>query len=233
MMVRGGLFLVGGLVATGVSFASESSGGSFTVFYGAVIYGAFLLVKGFVWWLPNRSQAPLAPGARPSRVRFLPSVKVLKKRRTLGKLDFVKAYGGLFLLDQLMGLALGITGCFSHFTYLAVLTFPTMALWSVVMLVASVLAIYRVWRAAVPRVLLPLPLYHLFGLAVMDIFTRVKSSALLSAGGVDRLEAASRALVDPGLLGVVIVHSAFGLVGGAYLLIWMYRPATQRSMNSE
>lgn len=46
-MVSGLLWMVGGALATGITYAMAEPGGMFFVFYGAVLWGAFDFIRGF------------------------------------------------------------------------------------------------------------------------------------------------------------------------------------------
>ena len=46
-MVSGLLWMVGGVLATGVTYVMAEPGGMFFVFYGAVLWGAFDFIRGF------------------------------------------------------------------------------------------------------------------------------------------------------------------------------------------
>jgi len=50
-MFYGLLWTVGGIIATSVSYDSSSSGGSYYIFYGAVIYGIWDILSGLYGWM--------------------------------------------------------------------------------------------------------------------------------------------------------------------------------------
>lgn len=45
-MLYGALWAIGGVVATGATYAAAEEGGSYVAFYGAVIYGGYRFLKG-------------------------------------------------------------------------------------------------------------------------------------------------------------------------------------------
>jgi hypothetical protein len=56
-MVRGLLWAVGGLVVTAITYAMASDkGGSYYIFWGAVLFGAIDFFAGFVGWLRHQSE---------------------------------------------------------------------------------------------------------------------------------------------------------------------------------
>jgi hypothetical protein len=56
-MIRGLLWAVGGLVVTAITYASASDkGGTYYIFWGAVLFGAIDFFAGFVGWLRHQSE---------------------------------------------------------------------------------------------------------------------------------------------------------------------------------
>lgn len=45
-MLYGALWVIGGLVVTGATYAAASDGGNYVAFYGAVMYGGYRFLKG-------------------------------------------------------------------------------------------------------------------------------------------------------------------------------------------
>lgn len=53
-MVQGLLWFVGAAVVTGISYLAADPGGSFVVFWGAMAYGGYRLLRAIYYWLnPN------------------------------------------------------------------------------------------------------------------------------------------------------------------------------------
>lgn len=46
-IIVGGLFFVGGIIVTAVTYTSASEGGSYVVAWGAIIFGGIQMVRGF------------------------------------------------------------------------------------------------------------------------------------------------------------------------------------------
>jgi hypothetical protein len=45
-MLYGALWAIGGVIATGATYAAAEDGGSYVAFYGAIVYGGYRFLKG-------------------------------------------------------------------------------------------------------------------------------------------------------------------------------------------
>lgn len=53
-MVKGFLWFIGAVVVTGVTYLAADPGGSYVVFWGAIAYGGYRLLRAIYYWLnPN------------------------------------------------------------------------------------------------------------------------------------------------------------------------------------
>ncbi len=50
-MLMGVLWLGGGGIVTLITYSAASSGGAYAVFWGAIAYGGFRLLRGIYYWL--------------------------------------------------------------------------------------------------------------------------------------------------------------------------------------
>ena len=50
-MVKGLLWLIGGAIITGITYAAAEPGGSYFLFWGPMAYGAYRLLRAFYYWL--------------------------------------------------------------------------------------------------------------------------------------------------------------------------------------
>jgi hypothetical protein len=53
-MLFGGLWMVGGAVVSLITYQAASGGGTYFVFWGAVVWGAIDFIKGFAEWSSNQ-----------------------------------------------------------------------------------------------------------------------------------------------------------------------------------
>lgn len=54
----GAAWVAGGVLVTVISYAVASRGGTYLLAWGAVIFGAYDLIRGFVMWVSNREPQP-------------------------------------------------------------------------------------------------------------------------------------------------------------------------------
>jgi hypothetical protein len=54
----GAAWIVGGVLVTVISYAAASRGGTYLLAWGAVIFGAYDMIRGFVTWVSNREPRP-------------------------------------------------------------------------------------------------------------------------------------------------------------------------------
>lgn len=49
-MVKGALWLVGGALLTGITYAAAEPGGTYAIFWGAFAYGGFRFLRALYYW---------------------------------------------------------------------------------------------------------------------------------------------------------------------------------------
>lgn len=132
-------------------------------------------------------------------------------------------YGMLFLISQLLGVFFGFLGFTAPMDYLRLGQGTSLHYFSLIMLVASALMFFHVWRASLHPALLSLPAYHLLGVLGMQVYAGRLAAALTLGFPVESPAAQLVVIQHPDMLLVVLIHSVFGLVGGAYLMLLVNR----------
>lgn len=49
-MIKGVLWFIGGALLTGITYATADPGGTYVVFWGALAYGAYRLLRAIYYW---------------------------------------------------------------------------------------------------------------------------------------------------------------------------------------
>jgi hypothetical protein len=136
------------------------------------------------------------------------------------KTRFGLLYVTLFFLSQILGLVFGFMGFKAPLDYLRLGSATGLHYFSFALLIMSGVMFWHIQRSSLHTALHALPAYHLLGLLGMQIYTNELAGRLNMDHGIVPRAAEVAAVQHPNLLVVILIHSAFGLIGGLYLL-WL------------
>jgi hypothetical protein len=145
-----------------------------------------------------------------------------------------RLYGGLFLIDQAIGVLTAVVALAAPNIYLYWIHSIDASVAGTAMIALSILWPIYVWKARQPLVLCVLTAYHIGGLLLMEWLVRadaarVAASAWFTAADQAASTAYFAALQNTDITLVSLGHSAIGLICGVQLLLVV---TTQRGLPS-